>query len=318
MVPDWSQHLKAVCESSRVLPVFAFLCGSRGWGLSDDKSDFDVRFLFVPADDDDERNVETISVVRDKVLELQGWDVRKALKLYRSNNATVTEWLRSECVYCCDPVLLRAWQAAICGGENCGSFVPHYLGLVKSERKRSLGGRRDVVLAEYLHVARPALVLHALLRNNCFPPVRFDDLVAEPSLPEPVRAYLAALAERKRSGLLRPGEEGPHSRAVDEWLDGLEQQGAAAARVSPWSERHLAVLRSLAGRSRIAAHPRVREVRVCSVQLSRYRDSFGRSYGELLFELLSQANAASCSGIRLLGNYSLSCGEGASDCAVCV
>ena len=299
-----SDCIQSSCSSQRTVPLFGFLCGSRAWGVSDVSSDYDVRVLFWPVDEDDERIPDSFCVQEDRgsmKIEVQGWDVRKCVRLLCSFNATLAEWLASKCIFAADKVLLRAWQAAVAQTPP-STFVPFYLGLLKSERRKHLGGRKEVVLAEYLHAARPALMLNALsAKKDCvFPDTRFDVLLSIGGVPEDARSFLADLASRKRSGALRRGEEGAHSRFVDKWFDELEERHSKT-KAAPLSESLLSLFRNLISRSRIAAQAPVKEVRVAVVHLSDYKDSFGRSYGELMFELLSAANASAQSGVRLRG-----------------
>jgi predicted nucleotidyltransferase len=225
--------VKESCAEHRVIPLFAFVCGSRAWGIESSCSDYDLRVLFWPVDEDDERNVETFSrdvVAKETKVEVQGWDIRKAVALHCSNNnASLAEWLAApEVAFSCDNVLLRSWRGCVLDGRSSHeAFQQHYAGLLKSERRRNLGGRREVVLAEYLHAARPALMLNALLQDaRVFPAVDFRALLDIAGVPAEAKSFLSELANKKSAGELRKGEEGPHNRACDDWFDLLEKAPA--------------------------------------------------------------------------------------------
>ncbi len=85
-----------------VTVLFACESGSRGWGFASPDSDYDVRFIYVnrlpwyltvaPG-----RDVIEVPISGD--LDINGWDLRKALGLMRESNPTLLEWLRSPIVY---------------------------------------------------------------------------------------------------------------------------------------------------------------------------------------------------------------------------
>lgn len=82
--------------------LLAVESGSRAWGFPSPDSDYDVRFLYVhPADWylalDPRRDVIEQPISKD--LDINGWDLRKALHLLCRSNATLGEWLVSPIVY---------------------------------------------------------------------------------------------------------------------------------------------------------------------------------------------------------------------------
>ncbi len=82
--------------------VYACESGSRAWGFPSRDSDYDARFLYI-------RPVEwylSITEKRDVIerpisnmLDITGWDLRKALRLFRKSNPPLLEWLQSPTVY---------------------------------------------------------------------------------------------------------------------------------------------------------------------------------------------------------------------------
>ncbi|WP_278256068.1 nucleotidyltransferase domain-containing protein [Nocardioides convexus] len=85
---------------------WAIESGSRAWGFASPDSDYDCRFFFVrpsaayaalwPARD-------VIETPLEGLLDVNGWDLGKAIRLATAGNATVGEWLRSPWVYDGDP-----------------------------------------------------------------------------------------------------------------------------------------------------------------------------------------------------------------------
>ena len=76
--------------------MLAVESGSRAWGFASPDSDFDVRFIYVRQLDDylgltPPRDV--IETPEIGLLDLSGWDLRKALSLGLSWNPALVEWL---------------------------------------------------------------------------------------------------------------------------------------------------------------------------------------------------------------------------------
>ncbi len=81
------RRLAAVEEKEGVRILLAIESGSRAWGFASPNSDFDVRFIYarpkdwyVAVDLEDKRDVIEYPIVDD--IDLNGWDVRKALMLF--------------------------------------------------------------------------------------------------------------------------------------------------------------------------------------------------------------------------------------------
>src|SRR5690349_10122700 len=81
------KRLAATEREHGVRILMAIESGSRAWGFASPNSDFDVRFIYArPADDylsldlEDRRDVIEYPIVDD--IDLNGWDLRKALRLF--------------------------------------------------------------------------------------------------------------------------------------------------------------------------------------------------------------------------------------------
>src|SRR5690606_797759 len=78
--------------------------GSRAWGFESENSDYDVRFIYAHPGDwylavdlEDRRDVIEYEIVDD--IDLNGWDVRKALRLFARSNPAFVEWIKSPIRY---------------------------------------------------------------------------------------------------------------------------------------------------------------------------------------------------------------------------
>lgn len=96
-------RLTALEEEHDVRVLFAAESGSRAWGFPSPDSDYDVRLIYV------HRREWYLSVLegRDVIetpldnrgLDVAGWDLRKALRLFLKSNPALYEWLVSPIVY---------------------------------------------------------------------------------------------------------------------------------------------------------------------------------------------------------------------------
>lgn len=87
-------------ENCRIL--LAVESGSRAWGFASPDSDYDVRFIYVRDKESYlklNRPRDVIELPINDVLDINGWDVEKALKLLHKSNPTVFEWFSSPVIY---------------------------------------------------------------------------------------------------------------------------------------------------------------------------------------------------------------------------
>jgi hypothetical protein len=87
-------RLARAAREDGVRLLMAVESGSRAWGFPSPDSDYDVRFLYVRP----RRDYLALSPVRDVVerpivdeIDLNGWDIRKALGLLLKHNAVLSE-----------------------------------------------------------------------------------------------------------------------------------------------------------------------------------------------------------------------------------
>ena len=75
--------------------LYAAESGSRAWGFASPDSDYDVRFVYVRKAFEYVRLDEPrdgIEHVNDGLLDINGWDLKKAMGQFARGNATLFEW----------------------------------------------------------------------------------------------------------------------------------------------------------------------------------------------------------------------------------
>ena len=173
-------ELDEVERHDDVTVLFACESGSRGWGFASPDSDYDVRFVYVHRRDwylrvEPQRDV--IERPLDDVLDVSGWELRKALQLLHRSNPTLLEWLDSPVVYRED----TRWAPRL-KSLATAFFSPlrgrhHYLSMAKKNFRGYLQGD-TVRYKKYLYVLRPLLAVRWIDAGLGMPPMRFADLVA--------------------------------------------------------------------------------------------------------------------------------------------
>ena len=96
------QELNRLEQELHIKILYAVESGSRAWGFASTNSDWDVRFIYVHrknwylALDEGKDNYEKILP---SDIDLVGWDLKKALKLFQKSNPPLMEWLNSPIIY---------------------------------------------------------------------------------------------------------------------------------------------------------------------------------------------------------------------------
>ena len=193
------EALKRIEQEFEVKICFAVEAGSRAWGTSSPDSDYDVRFIYVHKTDwylsiDQKRDVIELPI--NNQLDLNGWDLRKALQLFKKSNPSLMEWLHSSIVY---------FQAFSLDGKmrelEDQIFQPraslfHYLNMAKGNYRNCLQ-TTAINSKRYLNVIRPILACMWIERHNRFPPNEVQPLIEALIMEGEVKRELLTLIERK-------------------------------------------------------------------------------------------------------------------------
>ncbi len=216
-------ELEKIESAYGVRILYAAESGSRAWGFASPDSDYDVRFIYVrPLEDyirlDGPRDV--IEWKNDGLLDINGWDLRKAMGQFARGNATLFEWSGSPVVYRTTETWKRIRGAAE-GYFSEKAAAYHYYGTAMKTWTEHLTGE-TVRYKKYFYALRPLLAARYIERCHAVPPVLFDDLLRtdiEPTL----RSAIDLLLEKKKS--TTEGEYDPHIPAIRDFIrDELPKQ----------------------------------------------------------------------------------------------
>jgi len=201
---DVRVKLTALEREHGVRVLYACESGSRAWGFESTDSDFDVRFFYVHKRDwylsiDVDLQRDVIEDATEPPLDMSGWDLKKALRLFRKSNPPLMEWLRSPIVYLKGDGVADQLRSLIDVYYSPPACRYHYLHMARGNHREYLRGD-DVWLKKYLYVLRPLMAIRWIERNTTPPPMEFEFLVERTLTDEGLRSEIAALLARKRAG----------------------------------------------------------------------------------------------------------------------
>lgn len=194
---DILDRLLAIEAEHGVPVLYACESGSRGWGFASPDSDYDVRFIYVhplPWYLRVSAQRDVIEVPISDELDINGWELRKALSLLKKGNATLIEWLDSPVVYRADVDFLRAMRDAARQTHQAERSFHHYVHMARKNYREYLRGD-TVRIKKYLYVLRPLLATLWIEQGRGVAPMRFQDLVdaivTDPALLDAIGHLLA-------------------------------------------------------------------------------------------------------------------------------
>jgi len=154
-------------ESERSVRVLlAIESGSRAWGFPSSDSDYDVRFVYVGALVDylsiaDRRDVIEQPIVGK--LDVNGWDLRKALQLAIGSNAVLLEWLSSPIRYRDESSLTGPLREIASATVYLPALEYHYDRMARRALAEIVDSDAPR-LKSYFYALRPAVALRWLRR----------------------------------------------------------------------------------------------------------------------------------------------------------
>jgi predicted nucleotidyltransferase len=175
------ERLLDIQKEKNIKILFSSESGSRGWGFPSPDSDYDVRFFYVRS----KNEYLSISEGKDQydfpindLLDINGWDIRKALRLMMKSNASPLEWLQSPIIYMEEPgIREEIFELAK------QYFIPratahHYLGISKNLLEQGIVGE-EFKIKKYFYVLRSLLSAKWIIDKNEIAPMEFHILMQQ-------------------------------------------------------------------------------------------------------------------------------------------
>ena len=142
---------------------------------------------------------DVIEFPTDPILDVNGWDLLKALRLLIKGNAVVIEWLTSPIVYAGDAAFRDEALALAHKVARPDAVARHYLHLGRRQRRVYFNDERTIALKKIFYALRPAIALRWLRLHpgRAVAPMHFPTLVAESDLDREIVAIVEDLLARK-------------------------------------------------------------------------------------------------------------------------
>ena len=173
-----AEKLDEIEEKENVKILHCVESGSRAWGFPSPDSDYDVRFIYVRPKEYYLRLDKTRDVIEwqlDDTLDINGWDLQKALRLLHNANPTLFEWKNSPIVYRSSEewnIISELFEKYF----DIPSSMYHYISTAKHTYNEHLKKER-VKLKKYFYALRPLLACEYIIDKRMSPPMLFDELI---------------------------------------------------------------------------------------------------------------------------------------------
>lgn len=216
------RELEYIEASNDVTILYACEAGSRVWGFESKDSDYDIRFIYVrELNHYLSLNVETkrdvIEYKEAGFLDFDGWDIRKALKLFKKCNPPLFEWLNSPTIYYKNDNFYNDLKELMPRYYNYRAMCYHYYHMAEGNYRTYLQGD-EIWLKKYFYVLRPLLSVLYLMRLDEPPPLDFDTLVNTMVNNNKAYSAIGRLLKLKRHGFELSA--GPRIPEISGYIDG--------------------------------------------------------------------------------------------------
>lgn len=210
-------QLRRIEEEEHIKILLAVESGSRAWGFASPDSDYDVRFIYIRKTEDYLRLDAVRDVIElpvDDVLDVNGWDLQKTLRLLHKSNPTLFEWFSSPIVYL-ETEFADRFRRLMSHYFSSKKTLYHYISMAEGNYREYLKG--DLLRAKkYFYVLRPVLACRWILDRGTSPPMRFSELM-KAELPAELTGTVNQLLELKMNS--PEVKMIPRISAINKYLD---------------------------------------------------------------------------------------------------
>jgi hypothetical protein len=194
--------LSKIEKEEDVKILYAVESGSRAWGFPSKDSDYDVRFIYLRPVEwylsiDKRRDVLEYPI--NNKLDISGWDLKKALYLFKKSNPALIEWLSSSIVYFERYSAINKLRELNDKYFSIKSSIYHYLNMARGNYKDYLQ-KDEVKIKKYFYVLRPILACKWLEANKTVAPMDFEELLDSQISDMELHNEIKKLLKKKRAG----------------------------------------------------------------------------------------------------------------------
>ncbi|RYD58694.1 MAG: nucleotidyltransferase domain-containing protein [Sphingobacteriales bacterium] len=200
MTAEIQKQLTQIEQEHEIRIIYACESGSRAWGFPSPDSDYDVRFIYAHKRDwylgiDDKK--DTIDLPINDLLDVNGWELRKSLRLLRGSNPPLYEWLQSPIVYREDEIACKPIKDNLRSFFSLRAGMHHYTSMVNNGLTNDLAA--DIVrLKKYFYVLRTLCAAIWIADKRELPPMEFStlrDVISDSSIQKTIDELLIEKAK---------------------------------------------------------------------------------------------------------------------------
>ncbi len=221
-------RLRRAEDEHDVKVLLAVESGSRAWGFASPNSDYDARFIYVNKPDwylsvglEEKRDVIEYPIIDE--MDINGWDLRKALRLFWKSNPGFVEWVQSSIVYEHSGSFHARAKELLPQVYSVESGIYHYRSMAKTNYRGYLQAAQ-VPLKKYFYVLRPLLSVRWLEKFSTPAPIEFEKLLEtierEPDLLRAIDDLITVKRASPELGL--SPQIAPIQQFIERELDRLE------------------------------------------------------------------------------------------------
>jgi uncharacterized protein len=171
--------LRQIQKDEGVRVLMAVESGSRAWGFASPDSDYDVRFIYVHPLNwylsiNEQRDVIERMLPND--LDINGWELRKALRLLAKSNIALNEWIGSAVRYADTAGFREDLTQLIPLFFNPIAAIHHYRSMAETALEKNIVGQR-IGIKKLFYALRPIFACAWIETHRTQPPTAFDDLL---------------------------------------------------------------------------------------------------------------------------------------------
>jgi uncharacterized protein len=221
IITSIQQTLESLEFAENMVVLLAVESGSRAWGFPSVDSDYDVRFIYIRPREwylsvDLENRHDVIERPLENEIDVSGWDVRKALKLFHKSNPPLLEWLQCPFVYRERFSFASRLRELLPEFYSPRACFYHYLHMAKGNIREYLHGE-TVWRKKYFYVLRPLLAMRWIDRRSGPVPIEFQKLVDATIEDSTLRGAISDLIAAKQAGAEL--ERGPRIPVISDFVE---------------------------------------------------------------------------------------------------
>lgn len=218
-----SAFLQEMEEKHHIKILYAVDSGSLSFGYASPESDTDVRFIYVNRPEyyfSLTPKADTVNFMNeDHTLDVEGFDLKKALALMMKTNPIESDWLHSDLVYIKESGFKEKMLEFERMYYNPKHAMYHFHSISVKHNDRYF--KEGITLKRFIYFMRGLLACVWIERHGCHPPVNMDELIDAVVEDADMRESAHRLLATKRLG--RAHNNDPVDDCLVEYTKGLRE-----------------------------------------------------------------------------------------------